>query len=207
MERFGGAMLEAPEDLHALTRTGVLPVPRRHAGRASHASSYVAPPPAAADEQHTQLRRTAVPVLPAPQPSPSGYGLDLGAAAGPWLVTHVRRRVANVAVGHGASPDESLVVELLTSELVTNAVVHGPDEAHVGVRTAYRDGAFSVAVTDQGAGLPVLRDPHPTEPSGRGLHVVANLASAWGIDPGTAGTTVWFTVELARGVERGSRHG
>ncbi|WP_258726333.1 ATP-binding protein [Cellulomonas sp. NS3] len=199
-------MLDAPEDLHALTRTGVLPVSRRHGERARHRTSHAAPSTAVAAEQQPRSRRTAVPVLPAPQPSPGGYGLDLGAAAGPWLVTHVRRRVANVALGHGASPDESLVIELLTSELVTNAVVHGPDEAHVGVRTAYQDGAFSVAVTDRGTGLPVLRDPHPTELSGRGLHVVANLASTWGIDPGTAGKTVWFTVELARGVDRGSRH-
>ncbi|MGW6129160.1 ATP-binding protein [Cellulomonas sp. NPDC055163] len=247
-------MLEAPEDLHAPTRTGVLPVAYRHRGRAGRGASLAAPAgpaaaaapgttaraaaepraaepraaapaataraaaasaavepaataPTAPTEPQDRSHTTAAPAQPAPQPGPSGYGLDLGAAAGPWLVTHVRRRVANVALGHGASPDESLVVELLASEVVTNAVVHGPDHGHVGVRTAYRDGAFSVAVTDRGAGLPVLRDPHPTELSGRGLHVVANLASAWGVELTAAGKTVWFTVELARGVERESRHG
>ncbi|MFS0701059.1 ATP-binding protein [Cellulomonas sp. 179-A 4D5 NHS] len=201
-------MLEAPEDLHAPSRAGVRPVSGRHRGRSGEGAPGAAAPAAAAPAEHQgSSGRSAVPLLPVPQPGPGGHGLDLGAAAGPWLVTHVRRRVANVALGHGASPDESLVVELLASELVTNAVVHGPEHGHVGVRTAYRDGAFSVAVSDEGAGLPVLRDPHPTELSGRGLHVVANLASVWGIEPTTAGKTVWFTVELTRGVDRGSRQG
>lgn len=202
MERFGGAVIEAMDDLHALTRAGVTPVRRRGPGRAQHGTHPVAPP--AAPEPHA-ARRSALPVRPTPQPGADGYGLDLGAEAGPWLVAHVRRRAANVALGCGASPDEALVIELLASELVTNAVVHGPERAHVAVRTSFRDGAFCVAVTDAGRGTPVLRDPQPTEVSGRGLHVVANLASAWGVDPAGAGTTVWCTVDLARGADRGAR--
>lgn len=201
------------DDLHALTRTGVTPVPRARPGRVRHGVPVAGPaagPAAAVLEPHGAAHRSAVPVLPAPEPRPGGHGLDLGAEAGPWLVTHVRRRAANVALGCGASPDEALVIELLASELVTNAVVHGPERGHVAVRTAFRDGAFSVAVTDDGAGTPVLRDPDPTELSGRGLHVVANLASAWGVDPGAngaAGTTVWFTVDLACGEDRTARRG
>ena len=38
-----------------------------------------------------------------------------------------------------------------------------------------------------------------TEVSGRGLHVVTNLATTWGVEPGATGKTVWFTFELARG--------
>ncbi|WP_183295668.1 ATP-binding protein [Cellulomonas cellasea] len=204
------------DDLHALTRAGVTPVPRARPGRGRHgvpvAGPAAAPPEPQGAAQRSAVQRSAVPVRPAPEPSPGGYGLDLGAEAGPWLVTHVRRRAANVALGCGASPDEALVIELLASELVTNAVVHGPERAHVAVRTAFRDGAFSVAVTDEGSGTPVLRDPQPTELSGRGLHVVANLASAWGVEPGatgtgTGGTTVWFTVDLACGEDRTAQRG
>jgi len=196
-------MIDAPQDLHAPTRTGVVPVAR---GARPPRRVDDALPAACLAPTHRALLPT-VPVRPAPGPGPRGHGLDLGAEAGPWLVTHVRRRVANVALGCGASPDEALVVELLASEVVTNAVVHGPERGHVAVRAGVRDGAFTVAVTDQGHGGPVLRDPEPTEPSGRGLHVVANLASAWGVEPGSEGTTVWFTVELAAGVDGGPRHG
>jgi anti-sigma regulatory factor (Ser/Thr protein kinase) len=145
------------------------------------------------------------PVLPVPPAGPGGDGLDLGAHADPRLVTHLRRRVANNALGYGASPDESLVIELLASELLGNAVSHGPAGGHVGVRTAFRDGAYRVAVTDESPVLPVVRDPHPTDPSGRGMHVLANLATAWGVEPGSHSKSVWFTVELARGEDRTSR--
>ncbi|MGW6132522.1 ATP-binding protein [Cellulomonas sp. NPDC055163] len=195
-------MIEMLEHVHTLTRTGVHPASgrptrRTHspAGRASHAA-----PPAhgVPNDRALPAQRTA-PLLPAPQPSPDGFGLDLGAQAGPWLVTYVRRRVASNAACCWATPDESLVIELLASEVLTNAVVHGPADGHVVVRTAYRDGTFSVAVTDQSPELPVLREAHPTATSGRGLHVVDSSATAWGVDPTATGKTVWFTFRLARG--------
>lgn len=207
-------MTEALHDVPAPTRaavptaaapTAAAPAPRRApAGRADGTDV-----PSDVDdlgEPDLRTRRT-VPVGPAPQPSPDGFGLDLGATAGPWLVTYARRRVAGNASSCWATPDECLLVELLASEVVTNAVAHGPADGQVGVRTAYRDGVFSVMVSDESPELPVLREPDPTEVTGRGLHVVTNLATAWGVEPGAGGggKTVWFTFELGCGYGEGPR--
>ncbi len=108
----------------------------------------------------------------------------------------VMRAVAAAGVG-GAS---NQVIELLAGELVSNAVVHGP--ADEPVRVAVRvDGrgeghVVRVAVTDRGGGLPQVRHPEPTEPSGRGMALVEALSTAWGsarLPDG--GTTVWFEVD------------
>lgn len=195
-------MIETLDHVHALTRTGVHPASRRSTRRAHAPVGHPARPQIPTDGAPSDLAPRAqrtVPVLPAPQPSPDGFGLDLGTQAGPWLVTYVRRRIASNAACCWATPDESLVIELLASEILTNAVVHGPAGGDVVVRTAYRDGTFSVAVSDQSTELPVLRDPHPTATSGRGLHVVDSSATAWGVEPRATGKTVWFTFRLARG--------
>ncbi|MCC2336296.1 ATP-binding protein [Cellulomonas wangsupingiae] len=104
----------------------------------------------------------------------------------------VMRAVAGAGVG-GAS---NQVIELLTGELVTNAVIHGP--AGEPVRVAVRvDGyVVRVAVTDRGGGVPQVRHPEPTAASGRGMALVEALSTVWGsarLPDG--GTTVWFEVD------------
>ena len=104
----------------------------------------------------------------------------------------VMRAGADAGVG-GAS---NQVIELLTGELVSNAVIHGP--AGEPVRVAVRvDGyVVRVAVTDRGGGVPQVRHPEPTAPSGRGMALVEALSTVWGsarLPDG--GTTVWFEVD------------
>lgn len=132
--------------------------------------------------------------------------MELVARAEPALVTRARRRVADQATRCGASEDESLVIELLASELLTNAVVHGPDGGQVGVRARYAHGAFTVAVSDESTEAPVVRSPRLADVHGRGLRVVEGLAKAWGVVPEPGGKTVWFAVELERGHEPRPRH-
>ncbi|HLF41231.1 MAG TPA: ATP-binding protein [Acidimicrobiia bacterium] len=79
---------------------------------------------------------------------------------------------------------------LLTSELVTNAVLHAHSE--VDLRVTRTDGGVLIEVMDE--------DPSPVEPSpaplyathGRGLVLVDALARDWGIEPRTPGKSVWF---------------
>jgi anti-sigma regulatory factor (Ser/Thr protein kinase) len=88
------------------------------------------------------------------------------------------------------------VAELLSSELVTNAVLH----AHTSVElcAAWQDdGALRVEVFDSAADAqvtPAHRNADPAAESGRGLAIVANLASSWGVDAVGGGKSVWFTL-------------
>jgi two-component sensor histidine kinase len=80
---------------------------------------------------------------------------------------------------------------LLVSELVTNSVVHagGP----VTLRAQLDGPVLQVNVDDTAATLPAPRQPDTT--GGRGLHIVAALATDWGSAPRRGdGKTTWFTL-------------
>ena len=88
-------------------------------------------------------------------------------------------------------------VALMVSELATNALIHAMTGFEVRVeRTA---GDLRVSVTDKGDGVPSARSPGPSEPHGRGLLIVNELADEWGTNRAfaDAGTTVWFRLRLS----------
>ncbi len=84
-------------------------------------------------------------------------------------------------------------VELLTSELVTNAVVH----AHAGPELLVRlgDGVVRVEVGDSDADPPTRRPRDTDAASGRGIAIVEELAATWGVEQvPDDGKRVWFQV-------------
>jgi anti-sigma regulatory factor (Ser/Thr protein kinase) len=81
--------------------------------------------------------------------------------------------------------------ELLTDELVTNAIVHAHCNSYLLIRAA--KGLVRVEVTDPDDRLPSMAAPDTDAVSGRGLAIVNGLASAWGIErTNGGGKTVWF---------------
>ena len=86
------------------------------------------------------------------------------------------------------------VVVLLASELVSNAVVHGPEAGAVRIHVRIDGATVRVGVRDSGGGTPTVGHPEPTAPSGRGLALVEALSSDWGIQSHPDGKTVWFEV-------------
>ena len=88
---------------------------------------------------------------------------------------------------------------LLTSELVTNAILHTGTPVHLGVTVD--DARTCVSVGDRWPDSPTLspRPPSPDRPGGRGLALVAGLAADWGTATYTGGKTVWFVVNTAGG--------
>ena len=81
--------------------------------------------------------------------------------------------------------------ELLTDELVTNAIVHAQCKSYLFIRAA--QGLVRVEVTDPDDQLPAMAIPDTDAVGGRGLMIVNGLASAWGIQRTTeGGKTVWF---------------
>ena len=85
------------------------------------------------------------------------------------------------------------VVELLASEVVTNAVLHAGTELHVRVFQA--NGGVRIEVTDGARGAPTRRNYSAEAATGRGMGLVEALASDWGTTAQKGGKTVWFTVD------------
>jgi anti-sigma regulatory factor (Ser/Thr protein kinase) len=80
-------------------------------------------------------------------------------------------------------------VELLVSELVTNALVHGAGE--IALRLI-RTSTLLCEVSDDGSELPHLCSADDNAESGRGLQLVSFLAERWGNNRTETGKVVWF---------------
>ncbi|MCF3133914.1 ATP-binding protein [Streptomyces olivochromogenes] len=117
----------------------------------------------------------------------------------PASVGLARRRVRDHLAdwGHRSGDPALEDVVLLVSELATNVVRHGPlleREFEVAV-TALADGSCLVEVSDEGRHEPRLRLVRDGDETGRGLHLVAAVAAAWGVwSRGGHGKTVWALV-------------
>jgi anti-sigma regulatory factor (Ser/Thr protein kinase) len=110
-----------------------------------------------------------------------------------------RRWVAAEAVRHGCTETRVRVVQLLTSELIANAVLHGPPGRLLQVRVARVDDTFRVEVDDASSELPRLVPVARDGPGGRGLTLVDRLADRWGSELREPdGKTVWFEVRVRR---------
>jgi anti-sigma regulatory factor (Ser/Thr protein kinase) len=85
-------------------------------------------------------------------------------------------------------------VTLVVSELVTNAMMHG--EGEIGLVLRVSEGEVFVTVEDHGCNVgPSPRTAEPLEEYGRGLTIVAEVASSWGVHSlGDAGKLVWCVV-------------
>lgn len=87
---------------------------------------------------------------------------------------------------------------LLVSELVTNVVRHvDPGAGGRICLTIERGDRLRVEVCDNGSGFePAPRADRQDEASGWGLHILAQLATRWGVES-DGGTRVWFELETA----------
>jgi anti-sigma regulatory factor (Ser/Thr protein kinase) len=120
----------------------------------------------------------------------------LGRLTLPGLPEHVRDArhfVARLIGTRHACTDASL---LLTSELVTNAVVHSKSGLPGGtfdLSVAAKAGSLLISVTDNGSdtGLPKTGND-PGGEHGNGLLLVEQLADDWGYRTQSDRTVVWF---------------
>ncbi|MEU6883282.1 ATP-binding protein [Streptomyces sp. NPDC046712] len=102
-------------------------------------------------------------------------------------VRHALREMLRRWGGPGASD----VAELLTSELVTNALIH-TDHGAVVTATVVPD-SLRVEVRDFVSGLPEPSVPIADDGThGRGLVLVQELADSWGVEDHGVGKVVWF---------------
>jgi anti-sigma regulatory factor (Ser/Thr protein kinase) len=109
-----------------------------------------------------------------------------------------RRFVSSVLSSWGAAADVRERGELLVSELVSNAVLHGLGPIELDL-TEVDAGRYRIEVCNGGETRPLMRRAAQNEPSGRGLQLVDQLAGEWGSATGGGQTSVWFELRPARG--------
>lgn len=80
--------------------------------------------------------------------------------------------------------------QLLTTELVANAVIHARSAVTVTARLAAD--RLRVEVADTGAGALSMRQARLEDTGGRGLLLIEALAAAWGTSADGDGKLVWF---------------
>ncbi|WP_149203712.1 ATP-binding protein [Actinotalea subterranea] len=108
-----------------------------------------------------------------------------------------RHWVVRTSAEHGVTGMANQVVELLSSELLANAVLHGAEGSAIGVQLRRTAEALRVSVSDAGASTPVVLHREPSAPNGRGMAIVEAMSSRWGVDEhDEGGKTVWFELDL-----------
>jgi anti-sigma regulatory factor (Ser/Thr protein kinase) len=122
--------------------------------------------------------------------------------AGPAAAAEARCQVQAAIFAWGLPVDASVAV-LLTSELVTNAIRHQAGGTATLVVTC-AGGQLRVDVHDTSSAVPVLMDAPAEAEAGRGLMLVASLATDWGYYRTPAGKVVYFTLALRADAEEGS---
>jgi PAS domain S-box-containing protein len=106
----------------------------------------------------------------------------------PAMVGHARALARQTLALWGLSELRD-TVELLVSELTTNALRHGAGD--IGLRLI-RTGSLLCEVRDEGHELPALRHADVNDENGRGLQLVSALADHWGTQRTPTGKVVWF---------------
>jgi anti-sigma regulatory factor (Ser/Thr protein kinase) len=107
-------------------------------------------------------------------------------------VAHARRFVSETLRGWSQEPELVSDAVLITSELVTNAIVHG--EPPVRLRLLAVDQDITLEVDDGDSAMPRKVHGDPGAIDGRGLEIVAQLSSRWAARPNGRGKTVWSTL-------------
>lgn len=113
--------------------------------------------------------------------------IELTLAPRPDSVAEARHASARILNGFSDRSRSGALV--IVSELVTNAIKHGP-EAPVTLRIHRRDGTLRGEVTNRGDGTIEVRPRSDPGEGGYGLRLVETLSDRWGVDPAAA--RVWF---------------
>ena len=137
------------------------------------------------------------PVVEAPvAEAPVAEETVLGSLTIPGRPEHVREARGFVAKALGELHPSLENAVLLTSELVTNAVMHSASRSSGGtvtVQVRESAGGVRIEVADAGSDLssPVVRgDVYASD--GHGLFLVQTLSDQWGYLRDDEGTRVWF---------------
>ena len=130
-----------------------------------------------------------------PADSAASWRIALPHSAAAVPVARALVRTALAELKHGADSDTA---ELLTAELVANAVEHTAGDAPIELVVELQPTGCQVEVHDPdpvppfGLTRPGLPEPDPWQEHGRGLLLIRALSSSCGHRPTDQGKAVWF---------------
>lgn len=111
----------------------------------------------------------------------------------PECVQTARRFVRETLAGWGAE-DADWVAGQVVSELATNAVLHARTPFRLTISLDAQQ--LRISVHDDSPRSPQLRNFGREATTGRGLALVAQLSSGWGVDVEGTGKSVWCLLDL-----------
>ncbi|MEX0698865.1 MAG: ATP-binding protein [Acidimicrobiia bacterium] len=121
------------------------------------------------------------------------FSLDAYANFDPTPQSVPQARSFVLSQGWTTDEDNRARLATLTSEIVTNVVLHA--RTPFVVRVTGDSSCIRVAVSDGNTQPIVVKTHGPTSPTGRGLHIVKALSDRWGVDETAGGKTVWFELD------------
>jgi PAS domain S-box-containing protein len=111
-------------------------------------------------------------------------------------VSGARHLVTGYLEDRGLPPLLVWDAALVTSELVTNAVLHGRPPCDLRLR--FEDQTVLIEVRDHASYQPRKQRPDETDEHGRGLQIVAALAERWGTRATEHGKAVWCVLSTGK---------
>ncbi len=194
---FGGTEVHLPEgSLLALFNEGVLGGDGDHDGRIAALGRALARPDASPEELCDDVVDDLAPrareddqalLLARTRVLDSDHVASWELPADPTVVAEARRQ-AGGRLAAWEMEGSAFFVELVVSELVTNAILYGTGPIRPRL---IRDRSLICEVSDGSDTTPHMRRAKPTDEGGRGLLLVAQLSERWGTRHTSAGKTVW----------------
>ncbi|MFI9821547.1 SpoIIE family protein phosphatase [Streptomyces sp. NPDC052013] len=111
----------------------------------------------------------------------------------PCVVSTARRLVDQQLTAWDLA-DAAFTTQLVVSELVTNAVRHG--KGPIRLRLIHDRDRLLTEVTDANSASPHLRQARESDEGGRGLFIVMQVSSRWGVRHNRRDKTVWSEQRL-----------
>ncbi|MGW4538315.1 SpoIIE family protein phosphatase [Streptomyces chartreusis] len=115
----------------------------------------------------------------------------------PAAVAGMRDAVSDKLEAWGLA-ELGFTMELILSELITNAIRYGAEPIHVRL---IRDRALTCEVSDGSSTSPHLRYAATTDEGGRGLFLVSQMAERWGTRYTPQGKVIWAEQALPEIIE------
>lgn len=110
----------------------------------------------------------------------------------PEAAGRARHLVADACTAAALPADLCDSAQLATSELVTNAIVHGRSEVRLHLSVDGPRRALRIEVGDDNSRHPRVQPADDGALDGRGLFIVDLLATRWGVRDSATGKVVWL---------------